>query len=51
MSPLDGSGGGVTINFYGDVYGVDDFNEKVNQGPACLGTGGQWLTSIRSPTL
>ena len=31
VSPLDGSGGGVNINFYGPVYGVDDFNEKVNE--------------------
>ena len=32
VSPLDGSGRrALTINFYGPVYGVDDFDERVNQ--------------------
>ena len=31
VSPLDGSGGGVTINFNGPIYGVDDFDEAVNK--------------------
>ena len=31
VSPLDGGGGERNINFYGPVYGVDDFFEKVNQ--------------------
>ena len=30
VSPLDGSGG-MSINFYGPVYGVDDFDEAVNK--------------------
>ena len=30
MTP-NGKSGMVTINFNGPVYGVDDFNEKVNQ--------------------
>ena len=31
VSPLDGSGDGVTINFNGPIYGVDDFDEAVNK--------------------
>ena len=27
----NGGGGGATINFYGPVYGVDDFNRAVNE--------------------
>ena len=30
VSPLDGSGG-MTINFNGPIYSVDDFDEAVNK--------------------
>ena len=31
VSPLDGNGGGMTINFNGPIYSVDDFDEAVNK--------------------
>ena len=31
VSPLDDSNGGMTINFYGPIYSVDDFDEAVNK--------------------
>ena len=35
-----GGGGTVNINFYGDVYGIEDFNRKVNEARTSFGRRG-----------
>ena len=51
VSPLDGSGDGVTINFNGPIYSVDDFDEAVNKARLQLPAGRELDADRNSSTL